>query len=104
MMKRDSKLLAAAALSAGSLVGLVVQLSNDRTPGTGNLSPLSITCIALFGGQLIWFIAFARQKLPKDELHRRASLFLSAVFIGAMAVYLVVQGLKALLQRSLVSG
>jgi hypothetical protein len=66
----DSRLLAVLFLTAGSLAGVIIQLSNDTTPGTGNISPASITCIAMFVGQLIWLIAFARKKEPKDEKHR----------------------------------
>jgi hypothetical protein len=90
----DSRLLAALSLTAGSLIGLVIQLSNDRTPGTGNISPASITCIAMFVAQLIWLIAFARHKEPRDEKYRVASHIIGAVAIAAMAVYLFVQALN----------
>lgn len=90
----DSRLLAALSLTTGSLIGLVIQLSNDRTPGTGNLSPVSIMCIAWFVAQLIWLVAFARHKEPRDGKYRLASQILGAAFIAAMAVYLFVQALN----------
>jgi hypothetical protein len=83
----DSRLLAVLSLSAGSLAGLVIQLSNDKTPGTGNLSPVSIMCIAMFVGQLIWLIAFARHKEPRDKKYGGESFIFDAIFIAAMAVY-----------------
>lgn len=90
----DSRLLVALALTAGSLIGLVIQISNDRTQGTGNISPVSIMCIAMFVAQLIWLVAFARHKEPRDVKYRVASQILGAVFIAAMAVYLFIQALN----------
>jgi uncharacterized membrane protein len=94
MAQRDSALVPVLLLTAGSLAGLIIQLSNDTTPGTGNISPVSMTCLALFVGQLIWLIAFARRKEPKDERHRVSGLIISAAFTVAMAVYLLVQVLN----------
>ncbi|WP_458111284.1 hypothetical protein M1D88_13135 [Arthrobacter sp. R1-13] len=92
----DFGLLAVLSLAAGSLVGLVIQISNDRTPGPGNISPVSITCIAMFVAQLIWLVAFARHKEPRDEKYGVTSQILGAVFVAGMAVYLFVQALNGI--------
>lgn len=94
MAQPDSALVSVLLLTAGSLASLIIQLSNDTTPGTGNLSPTSITCLALFVGQLIWLISFARHKEPKDERHRVSGLIINAALIVATAVYLLVQTLN----------
>jgi hypothetical protein len=94
MAQQDSALVSVLLLTAGGLAGLIIQLSNDTTPGTGNISPASITCLALFVGQLIWLISFARHKEPKDDRHRVSGLIISAALMVAMAVYLLVQTLN----------
>lgn len=51
-------------------------------------------CIAMFVAQLIWLVAFARHKEPRNEKYGVASQTLGAVFIAAMAVYLFIQALN----------
>ncbi|MBT2535041.1 hypothetical protein [Arthrobacter sp. ISL-69] len=89
-MAERFKLLTAWLLTTGSLVGLIIQLSLDNTPGTGNISPVSITCIAFFVGQVIWFIAFARKKEPPAGKHPDRARLLCVALSVAAAIYLVI--------------
>lgn len=94
---------AAILLTIGSLTGLTIQLLNDDTPGTGNLSPVSIMSIAVAGWQIAWFVAFLRKKEPRDEKHRRAGDILGGIIIAGLCVYVLVQlanGTAASVQHS----